>query len=283
MKPAGLAPSDPARPPDSGLPGSAGASASAVPTPGGFTGGTPADEGLLPSPHGRHAIPAADEPGPLLASGMCADIYALDDERVLRRYRSGADATREVALMLHAAQNGFPVPRVDSVEGSDIVMERLHGPTLLQALGAEEVTLHDGAVILADLHRRLHQVRAPLGSPGDVLVHLDLHPGNIVLSDAHGPSLVDWANARTGAAELDVALTALILAEVAVDAGGAYSQAARAMLAEFLAASDVDPLAALDEGARVRAHDPALVEGEAALVPAAVALIRDLVEVARPF
>jgi Ser/Thr protein kinase RdoA (MazF antagonist) len=267
------------------VPSPAGPGSSAVPAPGGVPGQGPAasaDEALVPSPHGRHALPAADEPGPLLASGMCADVYALDDERVLRRYRNGADATGEVALMQHVAEHGFPVPRVDSVEGSDIVMERLHGPTLLQALGADEVSLHEGGAILADLHRRLHEVPAPEGAEGEVVVHLDLHPGNIVLSEAHGPSLVDWANARTGTAALDVALTALIIAEVAVDAGGAYSQAARALLAAFLAESEVDPSPALDEGARVRAQDPALVEGEADLVPAAVALIRDLIEVARP-
>ncbi|UCN14405.1 hypothetical protein LFM56_16280 [Cellulomonas iranensis] len=35
----------------------------------------------------------ADDPGPLLTSGTSADVYALDDARVLRRYREGRDAT----------------------------------------------------------------------------------------------------------------------------------------------------------------------------------------------
>ena len=67
---------------------------------------------------------------------------------------------------------------------------------------------------------------------------------------------------------------------MAVDAGGVYSQAARALLAAFLHAIDVDPLAALDEAAAVRALDPSLVPGERELVPAAAVLVRDLVEVA---
>lgn len=245
------------------------------------------DAPLVPQPHGRHAAgdltdPSTDEPGPLLASGDSADIYALDDGHVLRRYRSGQDAEREVALMRHVAEHGFPVPEVVRVEGPDIVMERLHGPTLLQALGAEEVSLHDGAQILADLHTRLHAVPPPEGTSLDeVVVHLDLHPGNVVLTETHGPALVDWANARTATPELDVALTALIVAEVAVDAGGVYSQGARALLAAFLAASGVDPSDVLDEAMGVRASDPSLLEGEAELVPQAAALIRDLLEVAR--
>ena len=42
-------------------------------------------------------------------------------------------------------------------------MERLHGPTLLQALGAGEVSLPDAAGILHDLHTRLHAIPAPDG------------------------------------------------------------------------------------------------------------------------
>ena len=49
---------------------------------------------------------SADVPGPLLASGMSADVYALDDARVLRRYREGRDTAYEVAL-LHYAVDGL--------------------------------------------------------------------------------------------------------------------------------------------------------------------------------
>ena len=76
-------------------------------------------------------------------------------------------------------------------------MERLHGPTLLQALAAGEITLVDGGHLLAELHARLHAVPPPPGHD-DVVVHLALHPANVILSERHGPALVDWANARTG-------------------------------------------------------------------------------------
>jgi aminoglycoside phosphotransferase (APT) family kinase protein len=264
MKPAGLVPTDPS-----------GSAAHSTPLP-------PVDPLL------------AADPGHLLATGAAVDVFAIDDCRVLRRYRSGRDATHEVELLRHAVAHGFPAPAVLAASGPDLVMERLHGPTLLQAVTAGEVSLADAAVILTDLHTRLHAITAPdhweHGEPGTwpmvtsgpAVVHLDLHPGNVILTESHGPAVVDWTNARTGTAELDVSLTALIVAEVAVDAGGVYSQAARAFLAAFLQATDLDPLTALDEAAAVRALDPSLVPGERELVPAAAVLIRNLVEVASP-
>jgi len=238
------------------------------------------------------ALAASDEPGPILAAGAAADVFALDEHQVLRRYRSGRDASAEVRLLQHVVAHGFPAPAVLQASGPDLVMERLHGPTLLQALTAGEVSLSDAAGILTDLHAWLHAIAPPEGwqhdepeswplvTSGPTIVHLDLHPGNVILTESHGPAVVDWTNARTGTAELDVSLTALIIAEVAVDAGGIYSQAARALLAAFLRASVDDPLAALDEAAAVRSLDPSLVPGERELVPAAAVLVRDLVEVA---
>ncbi|WP_028045447.1 phosphotransferase [Cellulomonas sp. URHE0023] len=260
--------------------------------------------GLVPTDPSESAahgapLPAVDadlaaEPGHLVATGAAVDVFAVDDWTVLRRYRSGRDASSEVELLRRAAAHGFPAPTVLAASGPDIVMERLHGPTLLQALGAEEVSLADAAAILNDLHSRLHAIPAPegwaAGSPdvwprgrtGPVIVHLDIHPANVILSESRGPALIDWSNARTGTAELDVALTALIIAEVAADAGGVYSQAARALLAAFLHAIDVDLLAVLDDAADVRSADPSLIPGEKALVPAAAELIRDLIAVATP-
>ncbi|MFC0646886.1 aminoglycoside phosphotransferase family protein [Cellulomonas phragmiteti] len=235
------------------------------------------------------SAPPADVPGPLLAEGASADVYALDDARVLRRYREGRDATPEVELLRHVRDHGFPAPDVIDAGGSDIVMTRLHGPTLLQALGAGEVTLADAAQVMADLHGMLHAVPAPaswhlpqdrdwphLGG-GPVVVHLDLHPGNVILTE-DGPALVDWANARAGTPELDVAVTAVLVAEVAVDAGGDYSQAARALLAAFLHASVVSPAGAVDDAAALRAVAPVLLPGERELVPEAAALVRAMLD-----
>ena len=212
---------------------------------------------------------------PVLAVGATADIYVIDDDKVLRRYRDQHDAATEAALIRHVVEHGFPAPALYSWEGSDLVMERLHGPTLLQALASGEFSLKDAVDILADLHHRLHEVPPPAWATGDdVVVHLALHPGNVVLSETHGPALVDWANATVGPIDLDIAMSAIILAEVAVDSGGDYSRAARAMLAVFLSVAGGNPLAQLDAAAQARLADPALQAGERLLVPPAAALVR---------
>jgi Ser/Thr protein kinase RdoA (MazF antagonist) len=212
-------------------------------------------------------------PGPLLTVGSTADIFLLDDHRVLRRYRRQHDLSREVATMRHLAAHGFPVPLVHSAEGLDLVMERVHGPTLLQGLVAEEISLPDGAALLADLHRRLHAVPPPGGADG-VVVHLELHPGNVVLSETHGPVLLDWSRARTGPADLDLAVTGVIIAEVAVDEDTEYTRAARAFLAAFLSAAGGDPASQLDAAVQVRTEDESLVPGERALLAPAAELVR---------
>ena len=49
---------------------------------------------------------------PLLASGRDADVFALGEHTVLRRYRDGSDATREAELMRYVAAQNYPVPTV---------------------------------------------------------------------------------------------------------------------------------------------------------------------------
>ena len=225
--------------------------------------------------------------GAPVASGRDADIFALDEQRVLRRNRSGRSTAVEASIVRHVRAHGFPAPLVIRAEGPDLEMEWLQGPTLLQSLAAGQTRVREAARILADLHAHLHAIPAidlP-GRPalvGEVVVHLDLHPANIVLTDAHGPAVVEWANARAGTAALDLAMTALIIAEVVADAGGEYSEAARRVLVAFLADSGVDPLPGLAEASRMRSCDPSLVIGERDLVPVAANLVQNFAEAARP-
>jgi Ser/Thr protein kinase RdoA (MazF antagonist) len=159
-----------------------------------------------------------EPPGERIASGRAADVFALDSDRVLRRYRpgEGGDVMAEAAAMELARSHGFPVPAVYEASGRDLVLERVDGPSMLADLARRPWRLTPHARALAGLHGRLHRIRAPDGlrSPlgrGDRLVHFDLHPDNVLVSP-RGPVVIDWSNASRGEPADDVALTWVILA-----------------------------------------------------------------------
>ena len=100
---------------------------------------------------------ASHVPGPPtapFAAGREADVYALDDGRILRRYRTGADATGEAQVMAYVGRFGYPVPEVFAVDGADLVMARVDGSTMSEAPVAGKLAVGEGASMLADLLRR---------------------------------------------------------------------------------------------------------------------------------
>jgi Ser/Thr protein kinase RdoA (MazF antagonist) len=202
--------------------------------------------------------------------GRNADVFAVDERRVLRRYRDDGEVTAEADVMTYLADQGFPVPVVYAAEGSDLMMERLDGPTMLGALIRGEIGLEAAARVLADLHRRLHQV--PPRHGGESILHLDLHPDNVMLT-SRGPVVIDWRNQAEGPADLDVALTAVILAQVAVDEPHDLAASARVLLAQFLACAGGHPARMVDRAVAMRRADGALTAREVALLGRAAALI----------
>lgn len=113
-------------------------------------------------------------------------------------------------------------------------------------------TLVHHARLLAELHGRLHRIVAPewlpaIG-PGGAVIHLDLHPENVLLH-GKGALVIDWANARAGHWSDDVAQTVVILA--AADLPRATMLAIRLFLRVYLAGFD---------RAAIRAHLPAAIE-----------------------
>jgi aminoglycoside phosphotransferase (APT) family kinase protein len=169
---------------------------------------------------------AVDAPGTLIGAGRSADVYDIGGGRVLRRYRDGRDAQaveRGARVMVHAGASGVPVPEVFDVSGSDIVMARATGPTMLGALVRQPWTVHAQARLLAQLHDLVHQVPYLPGLPAPlayddrddrgthVLLHLDLHPENVILT-ANGPVIIDWEGAARGPGMYDVAMTWVIIA-----------------------------------------------------------------------
>lgn len=156
------------------------------------------------------------EPGPLIGTGRAADVYDIGGGRVLRRYRTDHDSTIEAAAMRVARAAGYPVPEVFDADGRDLVMERLHGKSMLDVLGERPWRYGAIADWLAELHVRLEDIAGgepnlPVrGRPAECLVHLDLHPGNVVLT-ASGPVVIDWSNVGIGPRGADVATTWILL------------------------------------------------------------------------
>jgi rifampin ADP-ribosylating transferase len=117
--------------------------------------------------------------------------------------------------MQHVREHGLRVPAVYDASGPDLVMERIEGVTMLDTMRRAPWSIARNASVLADLHRQLHAIPAPewlAPSPvaGEDILHLDLHPLNVLMSD-DGPVVIDWPNTRRGAAAADVAHTWLVL------------------------------------------------------------------------
>ncbi|ROQ80966.1 phosphotransferase [Streptomyces sp. NBC_01260] len=221
--------------------------------------------------------------GQLLGTGRSADVYELDEEWVLRRYRVDLDATREMPVMSYLSASGYPVPRLGPLPASagpgDLIMQRLTGPTMLESLISGALGGDEGSAVLAGLLADLHTVPARLSAhPEDRILHLDLHPGNVMLT-ADGPMVIDWSNTEEGPPALDRAMTALILAQVAVDPHIPAAAGARALLdtlMPLLAADDGIPARHLAAAAARRAANPTMSPAELALIDEASDLVASL-------
>jgi len=212
----------------------------------------------------------------LVGSGRDADVFSLGADRVLRRYRQGGDATREAEIMAFVAGHGYPVPAVYDVDGADLVMERVDGPTMLVALSEGTLGIADAARTLAQLQDRLHKLPGRAGAASaDRVIHLDFHPENVMIG-SRGPMVIDWRNATDGAADLDVALSAVIIAQVAVDDRDGRAALALALLADFLEHTEGDPLRLLDQAVARRRANRTMTPTELDLLVPAEAIIRKL-------
>jgi aminoglycoside phosphotransferase (APT) family kinase protein len=207
-------------------------------------------------------------------------VYDVGSGLVLKRYRgpaAAAIAAFEADVMTHATAGGVPVPDVADLHGGDLTMTRVDGPTMLHDLAAHPTRLAGHARLLAELHRIVHAINAPAGldrpfGSGQTLLHLDLHPDNVILASC-GPVIIDWQGAVAGPAAADLAHTWLLLRTSVVPGPmrqrviGSLGQTlfARAFLrstgAEAVAAQRILPVVA----AR-RLQDPTLLDSEASRI-----------------
>jgi aminoglycoside phosphotransferase (APT) family kinase protein len=226
-------------------------------------------------PHPAEPHPAEPHAAEPFAAGREADVFALDDRRVLRRYRTDMDATGEAEVMAYVGGLGYPVPKVFEANGPDLVMERLDGPTMAQAMLAGTFAIGDGATMLARLLRRLHELPPWDDAPaGTSVVHLDLHPENVILT-ADGPMVIDWRNAGVAPADLDTAFTALILAQVAIGSlPHPLVTEAGNLLDAFLREAPGDPTRLLDDAVAIRTGQATMSPDEVSMLGAAAARVR---------
>jgi len=189
-----------------------------------------------------------------IARGGMAEIFDWDGDRVLKLYTKGCsrdDADRELAGARAACAAGIRVPvthdliRVGSQVG--LIMERVDGPTMLEALCDSPGEMGPLACRMATLHADLHgnpaaglpglrqRLRAKIDGvgelaqetkaailaaldgllDGDALCHGDFHPGNVILTST-GPVIIDWFDAARGDPAADVARTVLLLQHAVV-------------------------------------------------------------------
>ena len=212
--------------------------------------------------------------GRLLGSGRAADVYEIDEAWVLRRDRQGwGNAAAEGAVMEHVRRHGYPVPRVrPSGSRTELVMERLYGPTMLQALGSGLIDEREAGTVLAGLLRQLHTIPGPRSAAR--VLHLDLHPDNVILTP-DGPRVIDWSNAEEGDPGLDWGMSAVILAQAAV-AADALATTARAILTALLADPSGVTQEGLTEARRRRAAQPTMTRRETELLDEAEELVRSV-------
>src|SRR5262249_27840377 len=156
-----------------------------------------------------------------------------------------------------------------------LVMERLDGPTQADAVLRGGLDAEAAGRELGLLLRKLHAVPP---RPGGHVLHLDLHPEN-VLRTARGPVVIDWATAEEGDPALDWAMSALILAEVAVGPGrdGEEAAAVRSLLGALLTDPPGGLVRSLDEARARRAANPTLDAAEKGRLGVAVQVVRSLV------
>ena len=160
------------------------------------------------------------EPGRLIASGRDADIFEFGPDLVLRRTRDGRSLEREARVMAYARRARLSRYRRSTrcaPSGTEIVMERIDGPLMVDAILKRAVDASPTprarsptCTISCTRSRRPTGFRS-CPTAATALVHLDLHPLNVIVHPERDPSSSTGRTRRAAKALSDVALTYVLL------------------------------------------------------------------------
>ncbi len=187
--------------------------------------------------------------GERLDAGRTADIYRWSDTEVIKLYQpwvSRKAIERERSNTQVARSMGLPVPDVGEIVTwsgrSGLILECIHGITMMQQLELDTSLVESYARRLAELHVSLNLIPAdnrlpaqhdklhgkivgckPLTSSeqevilaalsrmpkGDRLCHGDFHPGNIIIAQNRF-FMIDWIDASRGNPVADLARSSVL-------------------------------------------------------------------------
>ena len=164
--------------------------------------------------------------GELIGSGASAEVfeYGSDVLKLFRpQYSYAADMEAARTGAVHEA--GIPAPRfiavIDVEDRRGIVLERIDGRTLLEEMLAGRTDARSAGMLTAEVQVAIHDMTADLPRLSDVadlgpladgsaVCHLDLHPGNVIMSPL-GLVVIDWVNAHLTAVAADVARSVMTI------------------------------------------------------------------------
>ncbi|HEX3022114.1 MAG TPA: phosphotransferase [Lachnospiraceae bacterium] len=186
----------------------------------------------------------------MIALGGQADIYELENDKIIRVLRSKSDEDylkSEMRIMNALYEKGKSVPRIYEYlrieDRPSLIMERIMGTTMLDAIRKNPLHMLKMAEQLAKLHLEatqsaesldltsIHDRASHLIPTTDMLTtddkdfilglleslpkendicHGDFHPGNIMISNGKY-YIIDWFGATSGSKLCDIAHTYLLL------------------------------------------------------------------------
>lgn len=189
-------------------------------------------------------------PGDLVAAGRTSDVYRYGNGAVVKVPRPQVpDRWVQLEAEYTAAISSTPVPSpavldVTEVDGrTAIVFEHIDGPSMWELMRSSNRSIEHLVLELAECQRTIFATGPPAGVDGlldrllvkldaveqigaeerrearttaldlphgAALLHGDLHPGNVLMTD-DGPVAIDWFDAAIGHPVADVVRTSLLI------------------------------------------------------------------------